>query len=111
MIPVSHCSGTNPHSPISSTACWTMRTQSTWRCLHVTFQSLQLMEVTSSSIPIRSLSIISTSVSSSVTHEIMHCIWNHIGLMWQFKRRGKVSYPDGTSLPYDQGTMKVQLIW
>ena len=28
-----------------------------------------------------------------VTHEIMHCIWNHCGLMHNFIRRGKVSYP------------------
>ena len=40
-------------------------------------------------------------------HEIMHCIWNHIGLMHGFMRRGKVSYPDGTSLPYDQMLMNV----
>jgi predicted metal-dependent peptidase len=39
------------------------------------------------------------------THEIMHCIWNHIVLMHSFHRRGKVSYPDGTTLPYDQETM------
>jgi predicted metal-dependent peptidase len=42
-----------------------------------------------------------------VTHEIMHCIWNHIGLMHSFVRRGRVSYPDGTSLPYDQETMNI----
>jgi predicted metal-dependent peptidase len=42
-----------------------------------------------------------------VTHEIMHCIWNHCGLMHQFHRRGKVSYPDGSSLPYDQETMNI----
>lgn len=40
-------------------------------------------------------------------HEIMHCIWNHCGLMHQFMRRGKVSYPDGTSLPYDQEIMNI----
>ncbi|MFL5655947.1 MAG: VWA-like domain-containing protein [Ktedonobacteraceae bacterium] len=42
-----------------------------------------------------------------VCHEIMHCIWNHCGLMHQFMRRGKISYPDGTSLPYDAETMNV----
>jgi len=42
-----------------------------------------------------------------VTHEIMHCIWDHCGLMHRFIRRGKVSYPDGTSLPYDQMTMNI----
>lgn len=40
-------------------------------------------------------------------HEIMHCIWNHCGLMHSFLRRGKVSFPDGTELPYDQETMNV----
>src|SRR6476646_9965752 len=40
-------------------------------------------------------------------HEIMHCIWNHCGLMHGFLKRGKVAYPDGTSLPYDQQTMHV----
>jgi len=42
-----------------------------------------------------------------VAHEIMHCVWNHIGLMHSFVRRGKISYPDGTSLPYDQQLMNV----
>lgn len=40
-------------------------------------------------------------------HEIMHCIWNHCGLMHSFRRRGKVSFPDGTELPYEQDTMNV----
>ena len=40
-------------------------------------------------------------------HEIMHCIWNHCGLMHKFIRQGKVSYPDGTSLPYNQMLMNV----
>jgi predicted metal-dependent peptidase len=40
-------------------------------------------------------------------HEIMHCILNHCVLMHGFHRRGKVSYPDGSSLPYDQKTMNV----
>ena len=42
-----------------------------------------------------------------VCHEIMHCIWNHCGLMHSFYRRGKIAYPDGTSLPYDAETMNV----
>jgi predicted metal-dependent peptidase len=42
-----------------------------------------------------------------VAHEIMHCVWNHCGLMHSFMRRGKVSYTDGTELPYDQQTMNV----
>ena len=40
-------------------------------------------------------------------HEIMHCIWNHCVLMHQFHRRGKISYPDGSSLPYDSQIMNV----
>lgn len=40
-------------------------------------------------------------------HEIMHCVWNHCGLMHGFQRRGKISYPDGTELPYNQETMNV----
>jgi predicted metal-dependent peptidase len=35
------------------------------------------------------------------SHEIMHCIWNHMVLFYGFQRRGKINYPDGTSLPYD----------
>jgi len=42
-----------------------------------------------------------------VTHEIMHCVWNHCGLMHSFITRGKISYPDGTELPYDQETMNI----
>ena len=42
-----------------------------------------------------------------VTHEIMHCIWNHCGLMHNFIRRGKISYPDGSHLPYDQMMMNI----
>lgn len=40
-------------------------------------------------------------------HEIMHCIWNHCGLMHQFYQRGKVAYNDGTSLPYNPQVMNV----
>lgn len=40
-------------------------------------------------------------------HEIMHCIWNHCGLMHGFLRRGKISFPDGTELPYYQETMNI----
>jgi predicted metal-dependent peptidase len=40
-------------------------------------------------------------------HEIMHCVWNHCGLMHGFQRRGKISYPDGSELPYNQETMNV----
>src|SRR5579883_1567540 len=34
-------------------------------------------------------------------HEIMHCILNHMVLAHQFASRGKVAYPDGSSLKYD----------
>ncbi|WP_454627703.1 vWA domain-containing protein [Bradyrhizobium cenepequi] len=40
-------------------------------------------------------------------HEIMHCVWNHCGLMHDFIRRGKVAYPDGSNLPYDAETMNI----
>jgi predicted metal-dependent peptidase len=42
-----------------------------------------------------------------VAHEIMHCVWDHCGLMHSFKRRGKIAYPDGSTLPYDQEIMNV----
>jgi predicted metal-dependent peptidase len=42
-----------------------------------------------------------------VAHEIMHCVFNHCGLMHGFITRGKISYPDGTSLPYDAQTMNI----
>jgi predicted metal-dependent peptidase len=38
-------------------------------------------------------------------HEIMHAIYDHMGMMHQFQRRGKVAFPDGTVLPYDHMTM------
>ncbi|HLL29013.1 MAG TPA: VWA-like domain-containing protein [Xanthobacteraceae bacterium] len=44
-----------------------------------------------------------------VAHEIMHCIYNHCITMHQFAQRGKVSYPDGKSFPYDQQTMNQAL--
>lgn len=42
-----------------------------------------------------------------VAHEIMHCVFNHCGLGYQFRKRGKVSYPDGKSLPFDHETMNI----
>jgi predicted metal-dependent peptidase len=42
-----------------------------------------------------------------MAHEIMHCIMNHCGLMHQLSTRGKVTYPDGKTLPYDQMTMNM----
>ena len=43
----------------------------------------------------------------AVVHEIMHCVWNHCGLMHQFQSRGKIAYPDGSSLPYSQELMNI----
>jgi predicted metal-dependent peptidase len=40
-------------------------------------------------------------------HEIMHNIWNHMGQMHYWNKRGKVSYPDGSELPYDHKTMNI----
>jgi predicted metal-dependent peptidase len=39
-----------------------------------------------------------------VTHEILHCVMNHCILGHAMKTRGKISYADGTSLPYDHTT-------
>lgn len=36
-----------------------------------------------------------------IAHEIMHCILNHCGISAMLKMRGKVTYQDGKSLPYD----------
>jgi len=36
-----------------------------------------------------------------VAHEIMHCILNHIGISHHLQMRGKVSYADGKTLPWD----------
>jgi len=42
-----------------------------------------------------------------LVHEIFHCIWNHLALMYNLSKRGKVSFPDGTTLPYDAETMNI----
>jgi predicted metal-dependent peptidase len=42
-------------------------------------------------------------------HEIMHCILNHLVQLHQFKRRGKIAYPDGKELKYDHELMNVAL--
>lgn len=42
-----------------------------------------------------------------VAHEILHCVWNHLVLMHQFKNRGKIAYPDGKTLPYEHQLMNV----
>jgi predicted metal-dependent peptidase len=42
-----------------------------------------------------------------VSHEIMHCVFDHCGLMHGFIKRGKISFPDGSTLPYDAATMNI----
>jgi len=44
-----------------------------------------------------------------VAHEIMHCILNHMGIMQRARQTGKVSYPDGKSLPYEHMLMNVAM--
>lgn len=42
-------------------------------------------------------------------HEIMHCVFDHTRLMRQARVTGKVKYPDGSDLPYDQELMNVAM--
>ncbi len=42
-------------------------------------------------------------------HEILHCIFNHMPLMHSFRRRGKVTYDDGTELPYLHEAMNIAM--
>jgi predicted metal-dependent peptidase len=39
------------------------------------------------------------------SHEILHCILNHLVLMHGFAMRGKVTFPDGSALPYSPEIM------
>lgn len=41
------------------------------------------------------------------SHEIMHCILNHCGISAMLKMRGRVTYQDGKSLPYDGEQMNM----
>jgi predicted metal-dependent peptidase len=43
------------------------------------------------------------------SHEILHCIMNHMILMHGFRQRGKVAFSDGTELDYDHETMNVAM--
>lgn len=45
----------------------------------------------------------------AVAHEIMHCVLDHCSAMWLNKTRGKVRYPDGSSLDYDQEVANVAM--
>lgn len=38
-------------------------------------------------------------------HEILHCIWDHVGITAPMEVAGAVKYTDGTSLPYEHDTM------
>ena len=42
-----------------------------------------------------------------VAHEIMHCVLDHCGMSHALKRRGKVAYPSGKFLPYEDEMMNV----
>lgn len=42
-------------------------------------------------------------------HEILHNVFDHVGVMWLCRTRDKVSYPSGKSLPYDHETMNIAM--
>lgn len=42
-----------------------------------------------------------------VAHEIMHCVLDHIGQGYHFKKTEKVALPSGKTLPYDHECMNV----
>jgi predicted metal-dependent peptidase len=44
-----------------------------------------------------------------VAHEILHCIYNHCSIGRTMSKAGKVSYVDGSSLPYDHDTMNIAM--
>lgn len=44
-----------------------------------------------------------------LAHEVLHCVFQHCAMIHVFNARGKVAYPDGTSLPYDGDTMNAAL--
>jgi predicted metal-dependent peptidase len=39
-------------------------------------------------------------------HEIMHAILNHCGIFHKYRKKGKVTYPDGMTLPYVEEVMQ-----
>jgi predicted metal-dependent peptidase len=39
------------------------------------------------------------------SHEILHVVFEHVVLSYRWHKTGKVTYKDGTSLPYDHDTM------
>lgn len=44
-----------------------------------------------------------------VAHEIMHCVFNHCVIMYNYHQAGYVTYSDGKKLPYSQELMNVAL--
>lgn len=42
-------------------------------------------------------------------HEISHCIFDHIGSLWQWQKTGEVKYPDGSRLPLDHAVMNMAM--
>ena len=40
-------------------------------------------------------------------HEILHCIFDHCGLMHAYRMRGEIAYPDGKKIPYNPELMNV----
>lgn len=44
-----------------------------------------------------------------ISHEIMHCVWDHCGEMQRLKTRGKISYPTGKTLPYEHQYMNIAM--
>jgi predicted metal-dependent peptidase len=42
-------------------------------------------------------------------HEIMHAILNHCGQMHMHQKRGKITYQDGTSIPFDNDTYQIAM--
>lgn len=40
-------------------------------------------------------------------HEILHCVLNHCIIFLRFARSGKITYPDGVTLPYHHELMNV----
>ena len=42
-------------------------------------------------------------------HEVLHCIFNHCGLMYHCEKEGCVKYPDGDVLPYNRRLMNIAM--
>ena len=44
-----------------------------------------------------------------VAHEIMHCVYDHMRQISTCKKRNKVVFPDGSSLPYEHDFMNIAM--